>query len=262
MHIWNTSRTPLLYAHRGARLEYPENSIPSFRRAIEHGADVIETDVHMSLDRRVVITHDPTGYRMAGKNVQINRCSLAEIQSWDIGHGFIDSNRKKPFIGKGINMPSFDEVLAAFPTTPFNVDIKQTHPNMLIPLLEVIDKYQASNRVLLTSFSSSVLDNLRALNYSGPLGMGRLEVALLTLLPQVADRLFRSNGSRAQLPVRYGPINFGRQKIVDQFQRRGIKVDFWVVNQPEQALFLLDQGADGIVTDDPQAMAGIVKKYS
>ena len=50
--------TPLVIAHRGASWDEPENTLPAFRRAIEHGADYVEFDVHPAKDGRLVVVHD------------------------------------------------------------------------------------------------------------------------------------------------------------------------------------------------------------
>lgn len=51
--------TPITFAHRGARLEEPENTLPAFRRALEQGATGLETDAWLSRDGEVVLAHDP-----------------------------------------------------------------------------------------------------------------------------------------------------------------------------------------------------------
>ena len=58
--------SPTVYAHRGASFELPENTLESFRLALDLGADAIETDAHMTRDGRIVLSHDATGERAAG----------------------------------------------------------------------------------------------------------------------------------------------------------------------------------------------------
>src|SRR5258706_145899 len=52
---------PILYAHRGAAVELPENTLPAFRRALDLGADAIETDAHLTSDGHILLSHDPRG---------------------------------------------------------------------------------------------------------------------------------------------------------------------------------------------------------
>ena len=60
MHFWSRTPGPLLYAHRGASSELPENSTRAFRRALELGADVLELDLHATRDGVFVVSHDPS----------------------------------------------------------------------------------------------------------------------------------------------------------------------------------------------------------
>ena len=76
---------PRLYAHRGAAVELPENTLPAFRLALELGADAIETDAHLTRDGHVVLSHDPTGRRMCGISTPIERATLDEVRSWNAG---------------------------------------------------------------------------------------------------------------------------------------------------------------------------------
>src|SRR5262245_31233802 len=78
---------PVLYAHRGASAELPENTIEAFLRALEVGATAIETDVHLTRDGHVVVSHDPSGERAAGVPRRICDATLAEVKAWDVGRG-------------------------------------------------------------------------------------------------------------------------------------------------------------------------------
>jgi glycerophosphoryl diester phosphodiesterase len=71
-------------------------------------------------------------------------------------------------------------------------------------------------------------------------------LALLTLPALCAAR----RGDAAQLPV-----SLGKQWVVDRAHARGLRVDFWTVNDAATARRLLALGADGIMTDDPAAVA-------
>ena len=74
--------TPMLIGHRGAPRERPENTLPSFLRALELQADGIELDVHCTSDRVVVVHHDeipratPPSGRLAGKRIGLPRSSV------------------------------------------------------------------------------------------------------------------------------------------------------------------------------------------
>src|SRR3954470_10827590 len=78
-----------VHGHRGARAMRPENTIPAFRYAIEHGVDVLELDMNVTKDGVVVVSHDPilrapvcTGPR---PQAAIHQSTLAELREWDCG---------------------------------------------------------------------------------------------------------------------------------------------------------------------------------
>lgn len=109
--------------------DYLENTIRSMRRAFELGADIVEIDVHPTTDGEFVVFHDWTlDCRTNGKGVT-RRHSLAEIQALDMGYGYTaDGGKTFPFRGKGERAPSLGEVLAAFPTERFMINVKSNDP--------------------------------------------------------------------------------------------------------------------------------------
>src|SRR5256885_7560810 len=71
-----------VYAHRGASRELPENTMPAFRRALELGADALETDLHATADGVLVTSHDPDGARVFGVARRIADCRWRDVREW------------------------------------------------------------------------------------------------------------------------------------------------------------------------------------
>jgi glycerophosphoryl diester phosphodiesterase len=245
--------SPLLYAHRGAAAEEPENTLPSFRRALEVGANALETDLHMTSDGHVVLSHDPLGERMAGVRAEIRARSLAAVQRWDAGWGFV-KNGERPFAGKGYRVPTLAELLEEIKDVPINVDIKQKKPDMVDAVLKVIRDQRAEERVTIASFDVFTLRRVRARGYRGPTGLAREEVLLL-LTP--LTRFFPPAGRAAQLPDR-----LGTRGVIQKCHQLGLVAHFWTINDPARARALLAMGADGIMTDDPRAVAPVFYERS
>jgi glycerophosphoryl diester phosphodiesterase len=259
MQLWEHSQGPLLYAHRGASRECPENTLLAFECARACGADVFELDVHPTRDGIFVVSHDPTGLRVAGVARAIADSTWAEVSSWDAGFGFQDATGARPFAGKGIRPLCFDQVLEAFPDVPVNVDVKEATPPELERLVGLLREARAEERVLLTSFSHRVLAPLRRLTYRGPLGLSRLDAVRLVFSPVLLSKLIPFGGSRAQVPTRSGPKDLATPRIVAKCRALGLALDYWVINDPVEAARLLDLGADGLFTDDPRAIAEVFK---
>lgn len=248
---------PRLYAHRGAAKERPENTLESFARGLELGADALEMDVHLTADGHVVVAHDPTLARTAGVTVELRRLTLDALQRIDVGWGFVDEDGDRPFNGKGVRIPTLAAVLDAFPGVPLNVDVKQRAPSMVDALLSLLREKRAEERVLLTSFEGAVLSAVRAAGYPGPTGMSLPEVLSLLVAPTRWHSLRRPRGTAAQIPTHAGRVRLDTAGFIAKAHALGLRVDYWTINDPREATRLLDLGADGIVTDDPAVMAPV-----
>jgi glycerophosphoryl diester phosphodiesterase len=251
--VWNTRALvgPIVLAHRGARLLAPENTLEAFEAALRAGADGIETDAYCSADGHVVLAHDPHGRGTARVDGVITECTLAELQRWDVGCG-PDVVRTRGTVC----MPTLEAALHAFPGAAFNVDIKVHTPAAVDAVLAAVARCEAAARVLLTSFSASVLRRVRARGYPGPTGLAQLE-AIATLLLRLPAP---ANAQRLQIPERFGALALDRRWVIERAHAAGLRIDYWVVNDPARAAALLALGADGIVTDDPDAIVPVVAR--
>ena len=244
--------SPIIYAHRGASFELPENTHESFALALSLGADALETDAHLTRDGRVVLSHDSTGGRMAGVPVPIRDASLADVKAWDVGACFTPRGTHD---GRGSSlrpyrMPLFEEVLEAFPDTVFNVDAKEHERDMVPALLRVVARANATHRVRIASFSAKVLRRVRKLGFAGETGSAPVELLRAMLGLSVPSQA-------AQVPVKAYGVTFGSQRSIDRLHRLGLRVDFWTIDDPEVAARLVGMGADGIMTDDVRRIAAL-----
>src|ERR1044071_2266469 len=101
---------PRLFGHRGAAGLFPENTMPSFRQAVEDGADALELDVHATRDGVVVVIHDGTLERTTDALGPVRDLTFAELGRCDAGFHFSDG-RGHPFRGRGVRVPALAEVL-------------------------------------------------------------------------------------------------------------------------------------------------------
>jgi len=256
-----TRPTPLLYGHRGAPAALPENTLPSFRLAIEQGADAIETDVHLTADGHVVMSHDPSGERCAGVRRLIRCCRLAEVQSWDAGCRHRDRRGERPFAGRGYRIPTLREALCELPAVPFNVDLKQRCPDLVEPVLRLLRELGAEERVTLASYYDEVIRKVRRHGYRGPTALSRNEVIGLLALPAALRRFWPVRGQALQIPPSFGPVELSSRRFIARCHRLGLRVDYWTVNDPVVADVLLDRGADGLFSDDPAALFPVFRRY-
>ena len=234
-----------LYAHRGASARAPENSLAAFEIALADGANALELDVHRTADGHFVVAHDPDGVRTAGCDERIAEVGLDEIRRWAAG---------------GESVPTLTEFLRAFPDTPLSIDLKPNDPAAVEPLLNVLSSHNGEDRVTFASFHDRLVWHARRLGWQGRTALTRGEVAALRFAPLPLARNF-IRGHAAQIPMRSGPIRLDRSAFLDRCRILGIRADYWVVNDPDEARTLLAAGATGLMSDDPALLAPVFREF-
>jgi glycerophosphoryl diester phosphodiesterase len=247
-----------LYAHRGASAERPENTMSAFERAVEVGADVLELDVQLTRDGQLIVAHDDHCARMTGAQTTWAELDLAEARSLDAGWGFVAEDGSRPFAGQNISVPRFVEVLEAFPKTLVNVDIKGERS--VQAMLDAVREARAEDRVTIASFQTRTLVAVRRAGYGGATSLSQGEVATLVSLPALLWRQLPYTGSAAQVPTHQGPLRFDRATFIAKCHSIGLRVDFWTIDDPDEATRLIALGADGIMTNDPARLRAVVTR--
>lgn len=250
-----------LYAHRGASAEFPENTLPAFERAIEcvggESNIALEMDVHLTRDGQLIVAHDDTAQRTCGAPLAWKDLDLADAQRLDAGWGFVAPDGTRPFAGQGIAVSTFDFILTKFRDVRINVDLKGDSVDAMLGLIE---KHRAEERVTLASFQTKTLVALRRKKYRGETGLSSGEVAALVALPAIAWRQLPWTGNAAQLPTKQGPLRFDTLAFIAKCHSIGLRVDFWVIDDPTEAARLLELGADGIMTNAPKAIVHLFRR--
>jgi glycerophosphoryl diester phosphodiesterase len=157
-------------------------------------------------------------------------------------------------------MPTLAETFEAFPDVPLSIDLKPDDLNAVAPLMELVARYGAEERTTLASFSTRVVRKMRRLGYPGRTTLSKSEVAVLRYLPRPLAKLYVA-GNAAHIPVEHHGIRLDGQRFIQRCRSLGLRVDYWVVDDPEEARRLLDLGATGIMSDDPALIAPVFDDY-
>jgi glycerophosphoryl diester phosphodiesterase len=207
----------------------------------------------MSSDGHVVVAHDDSGERMAGIRAKIRHTSLRELKRWNMGAKF-----DGPLPEEFYEMATLDEVLTAFPGILINIDLKQRHPSIVEPTLELIRRHDAEDRVIIASFFLRTLLGVRRAGYRGLTALAPSEVAATLVTPAPLIKRLPWFGTAAQIPRRQGRIPLDSERHIARLHDMGLWVDYWTINDLDEAKELVRRGADGIMTDDPRAIAPLL----
>jgi glycerophosphoryl diester phosphodiesterase len=235
-------------AHRGGGRLRPEATLPAFEHALSVGADVIEFDVHASSDGVVVVIHDDTVDRTTDGSGAVSGMSFAELRMLDAGYEFTpDDGQTFPYRGMGIQIPTLDEVLEAFPDQYYLIEIKQYEPSIVPEVLAILEAHSVLDRVIIASFQQTTIDAVRAANP---------ELFTAMTLQEMVEFYGASEQPGYRPPALFvqAPWDIVDQPLVDFAHSIGLKVQPWTVNGESQMHDLLALGVDGIMTDDPELL--------
>ncbi|GAA5162441.1 glycerophosphoryl diester phosphodiesterase [Ornithinimicrobium tianjinense] len=239
-------------AHRGFSLEGLENTMAAFEAAVELGFRYVETDVHATHDGVVVAFHDETLDRVTDRTGRIPELSWKQVARARVG-------------GSDQPVPPLEELLGAWPDLRINIDIKT--PGAVLPLVRVIERTRAHERVCVTSFSD-VRRREALMRLTRPVATSagqttaarfRAAAALPALVrtPVVARVMAGVDG--LQVPVRHSGVEVVTPHTVAAAHEVGAFVHVWTVNDVPEMVRLLDLGVDGIVTDRADLLRDVLR---
>lgn len=254
------AHTPSVIAHGGAQGHAPGNTLEAFRLALDMGADTLEMDLQLTADREVVVFHDATLDRTTDGRGAVADRTLAQLRELDAGYSFAAADGSTPYRDQGVRIPTFEEVLEAFPDIFLIVEMKPDGgPGIVQAVAERIDARDAQDRTAVASFSLDHLEEFRDALPGVPTNMPEGETTAFYVRHLVGlHRWWSPPGELFQVPE----VHEGRQVVTPRFvsaaNRLGVDVQVWTVNEPEDMRRLLDAGVHGIMTDYPDRLVAVI----
>jgi glycerophosphoryl diester phosphodiesterase len=257
LHPYLDTPAPIAIAHRGGAEEAPQNTLAAFGAAVALGYRYLETDAHVTRDGVVVAFHDPRLDNITDRTGAIAALSIAEVQAADAAYLFSpDNGHSFPFRGRGVRIPRLEALLLRWPRAHVNIDPKADA--CVEPLVAVIDRLGAWDRVGFGAFSDRRLRRLRALSHGRACtSMGPRAVAVARTAA-LCGRMPRLHADCIEVPLRRGPIPIVTARFVRAARRAGLPVHVWTVNDESLMHNLLDLGVDGIMTDRPSLLRDVL----
>lgn len=250
----------LLGAHRGGALLWPENTVLAFQEAARRWPDILlEADLRLSADGAVVAIHDATVERTTEAQGAVAARSLAELQALDAAYRFTTREGAEfPLRGKGIRIPTLEEVLDAAPHHRFLLEIKDG-VEAVAPVLRILRERNAEARVILASFKADVMAHVRAqapeVKTCYDMQQGMVLIAALrggdwqAYAPE-AEVLSLTEELLTRFQV--------TREEVARIQEKGIVFQVHTPNTTEELAAALDLGVRSILTDDPERLAQLM----
>ena len=244
----------LVIGHRGARAYYPENTLPSFRGAVEKGAEMIELDVQLSRDGYPVVFHDTDLKRCTDGRGRVADHTLEELKKLDAGSWFAHRFA-------GTRIPTLREVLEfAVGKIALNIEIKTEAVTDTLgdgveeKCLRMVKEFGMEDHVIFSSFDYRALRHLRMLD-------GDIPVALLY------NKELSEGKSPARLTDAFDAdaFNCSRRELGRRWRRNLHKHDIpymvYTVNNPRHMRQLIENGAAGIFTDKPDLLRKVAETF-
>jgi glycerophosphoryl diester phosphodiesterase len=253
---------PLVLAHQGGENVWPSNTKYAFEQAVALGADVLDMDMHMTKDGVLVLMHDRTVDRTTNGSGAIQDLTLAEIKQLDAGYHFtLDNGQTFPYRGKGLTVPTLEELFQAFPQKRFGIEIKSGDPAaMAQAFCSLIRQYGMEKNVLVSSFSEDLMAAFRRECPEVATSATQKEVLTFYIFFRLGliDTLTPKYAS-LQVPEESSGIYLLRQRFVNAAHRRGLSVIPWTINEEDDLRRILALGVDGINTDNPDMLLEMMK---
>jgi glycerophosphoryl diester phosphodiesterase len=280
-----SSETILVHAHRGGRAARPENTLPAFEYAIQHGADVLELDLAVTKDNVLVVSHSPfvtqpvsEDPRMAAILRNERHCEGLTLPPGTLVHSLTLAQLKKLDCGGTVPgfpeqiavphtaIPTFDEVLDLAPqgTFEFNVETKifvnrpeaTPTPEIFVAMIDAaVRRHHLESRVILQSFDFRTLHAMKtldpAIRLSALFGQAKYDTLMgITDGDKTFTHVAKASGAGILSP----DVSLVTPEQVKAAHDAGLQVAPYTANTSADWKRLADAHVDAIITDDPAGL--------
>ncbi|PIU50950.1 hypothetical protein COS91_07015 [Candidatus Desantisbacteria bacterium CG07_land_8_20_14_0_80_39_15] len=229
----------LRIGHRGDCGHAPENTLASFRKALEIGVDGVELDTHSTKDGEIIVMHDENVDRTTDGTGLIRDMTLDEIKKLDAGLKFNEEF-------KGEKVPTLKEALQLLRGKWVFIEIKQQGIEPRV--IEIVRSMGMVREVCIVSFHQDSVKRIK-------------EVAPEIKIGLISDKL-----EDLQVAIELGADAFSLvhtmvdNKIVKEVHKNGLLLSAWTMNTEEDLRKMVEIGADILVTDFPDRLNKILEK--
>ncbi|MCG8610490.1 MAG: glycerophosphodiester phosphodiesterase [Pseudomonadales bacterium] len=231
----------IIYGHRGAMGEAPENTLSGFELAYRHGIRHFELDIRLSADGELIVIHDPTLERTTGRKGKPSDYTAAELAE-------IDARKNVKPWSEFQGIPRLTDILEAVPeTVHFQFEVKTDYKDRLNilcnRLVELIQRRQFHGRCAITSSNTWVLREVKRRDDTIATGF-----VAENRFPNPVDTAIKHGCS--YLCINWPLVN---RALVVNAQAKSLHVSCWTVNRIHDILELEKAGVDSVITNFPNS---------
>ena len=226
--------------HRGYAAKYPENTLISFKAALELGVDAFEFDVWLTADKVPVLMHDGNAKRTCGVDRHVRDMTLAEVKELDAGYSEKFGDK---YVGQGVTVPTLEETLqlalSLRPDILFGVEIKEYTEENVDLTVELLKRYGVFERCWFYAFNGRIIKYIKE-KYNGRT-MG---------YPDVQMKEFASDTYSYYEEIGLS-MNFVKSELCDFYAKKGFPMHMYCADNEEDVRLCIERGADLITANDP-----------
>lgn len=251
---WLREYRPLSVAHRGHSIAYPENTLEAYRKAIELGVEMIECDVNITRDGKLVMIHDSKLDRTTNGSGLVSSATWDEIQGLDAGGKF-----KPEFVG--VRVPSTEETLLLYKEAGIFscIEVKGADSDeanrIAIGLAELFVKHAMLDRAFLSSYDHAAL---RLAQSKYPELLIAPERLPDDAPPDPPESVRQAKSFNA--PVLQHQYTVLNADVVNALHENDIAVWAWSTTEEPGMVYSIDLGADALMGDDVELMMEVLNR--
>lgn len=236
-------------AHRGLSGLYPENTLISFRKALEYNPDCLELDIHLTKDNQIVICHDTTLDRTTDGTGSIYDYTLEELKQFDASYYFKEKTgfQEIPTLDSYFDLIRGRDIVTLIEFKGFGA----AYPGLEELLIDKIRREDRSSQVVVSGFNHPQMVKFKAM-------APEMNVGVPYRCRMVNPGKYGKEIGMDYLHPYYETLD---QQTVDEIHEAGLKINAWgignSIDNPEVIRTLMSYGVDGIMTNRADIMMGI-----
>lgn len=260
---------PLIFAHRGASLLFPENTQLAFEKSFEMGIDGFETDIRLTKDGYIITQHDENISRTTEFSGKVIDYTYDEIKEFNFGYKFKNLNNDMPYLEKqkGLHPMKVEDLFEKFKDKVlYSIDIKDkgvVGKKSASILYNLVKKYKLEKNVIFASFHDEISDYLREISSNDIIISGSKKKATSIVLSMYfgIDEFLKYRTSGLQIPNAYKNIKLSTKYLIYKLHKHKMFCHFWTINDEKEMKELIDKKVDAITTDRIDLLLKLKKEY-